>query len=373
MNADATSAAVSGPATPASGGGSLPRVSVIVRSTARPTLERALESIGAQDYPDVEAVVVAASGPGHPAVPAHVGRHRVVFAPSLMHLSRPDAANAGLDAATGDWITFLDDDDTLSPDHVSGLVAATRNAPEALAVYTLARARFADGRTETWGRPYALIQLYERNFIHLSTALFSRTLVARGCRFDPQFEIMQDWDFFLQIAQHTHFHFEPRQTFEWHADAGSSGAGGGANQDDARFVRFRDMIYAKWASAHEALIDSVTAKLQAAQARAQQHDLSGAETLVREVLAMSPNDPFALNMLAMLQRSQGRIADARATLETAVAIRPDDPSFLFNLALLCRATGDIEAARGCCWRALEMDSGFAPASDLLAALAKTGT
>jgi len=292
--------------------------------------------------------------------------------PGPLRLSRPDAANAGLDAATGEWITFLDDDDTMAPDHVSGLVAATRNAPGALAVYTLARARFADGRTETWGRPYALIQLYERNFIHLSTALFSRTLVQGGCRFDPQFEIMQDWDFFLQIAQHTHFYFEPRQTFDWHADAGSSGAGGGANQDDVRFVRFRDMIYAKWAPAHEALVDSVTAKLQAAQARAQQRDLAGAEALVREVLAMSPNDPFALNMLAMLQRSQGRIADARATLETAVAIRPDDPSFIFNLALLCRAAGDADAARGCCWRALEIDPGFAPARDLLAALAKAG-
>ena len=97
MNTGATSAAVSGPATPVSGGILHPRVSVIVRSTARPTLERALESIGAQDYPDVEAVVVAASGPGHPAVPARVGRHPVVFVPSPLHLSRPDAANAGLD------------------------------------------------------------------------------------------------------------------------------------------------------------------------------------------------------------------------------------------------------------------------------------
>ena len=368
MNPDPSIAPIAGAAL--AGGAPVLRVSVIVRSTARPTLARALESIGAQDYPDVEAVVVAASGPDHPPVPARVGRHPVVFAPSPLHLSRPDAANAGLDAATGDWITFLDDDDTLSPDHVSGLVAATRNAPEALAVYTLARARFADGRTETWGRPYALIQLYERNFIHLSTALFSRKLVERGCRFDPQFEIMQDWDFFLQIAQHTHFHFEPRQTFDWHADAGASGAGGGPNRDDARFAEFRDMIYAKWAPAHDALADAVTTKLQAAQVRAQQRDLPGAEALVREVLLQSPNDPFALNMLAMLQRSQGRIADARRTLETAVAIRPDDPSFIFNLALLCRAAGDADGARSSCWRALELDPGFAPARELLAALAK---
>jgi tetratricopeptide (TPR) repeat protein len=371
MSANAPAQNDNGPQARPQGGPAVPRVSVIVRSTARPTLARALESIGAQDYPNLEAVVVAASGPDHPAVPARIGAHPFVLAASPVRLSRPEAANAGLDAATGDWITFLDDDDTLSPDHVSGLVAATRNAPEALAVYTLARARFADGRTETWGRPYALIQLYERNFIHLSTALFSRELVERGCRFDPQFEIMQDWDFFLQIAQHTHFHFEPRQTFEWHADSESFRQRESANPSDASVARFHDMICLKWAAARDALVDSVTAKLQAAQARAQQRDLAGAESLVREVLAQSPNDPFALNMLAMLQRSQGHIAAARVTLEMAVAIRPDDPSFTFNLALLCRGAGDVDATRSCCWRALEIDPGFAPARSLLAELART--
>jgi len=341
-----------------------PLVAIIVRSTARPTLSTALAAIGAQDYQDVEAVVVAASGSTHPPVPPHVGRHPVRFVGSGVPLSRPLAANAGLDAAAGSWITFLDDDDTIAADHVSGLVAMTRNAPDALAVYSLAEARFRDGSTRTWGQPYALSQLYERNFIHLSTSLFSRSLVERGCRFDPQFEIMQDWDFFLQIAQHTHFHFEPRVTFQWNADAGTSGAGGGGNQDDARFARFRDLIYAKWESRRDALIDRVGGVLQEVSELAKRGEGAGALARCREALVESPNDPWVLNALAMLKRAAGALDEVRAAQELAVAVRPSDPSFVYNLALVCRAQGDLEQARRCCSRVLMLAPGFAPARKL---------
>jgi tetratricopeptide (TPR) repeat protein len=345
-----------------------PLVSVIVRSMARPTLTAALDSIGAQDYANVEAVVVSASGATHPAVPDQVGRHPVRFVPSAIPLSRPLAANAGIDHAAGTWITFLDDDDTIATDHVSGLVDMLRSAPDAEAAYSLARASFRDGSTETWGQPYALIQLYERNFIHLSTALFARALVLQGCRFDPQFEIMEDWDFFLQIAQHTRFHFEPRMTFQWNADAGESGAGGGRNQNDTRFATHRNRIYAKWAGPRDALVERVGPLLQQVASLAQQGDHAGAEAICRDVLAASPNDPWALNMLAMIRRAVGDLRGARSAQELAVAIRPHDPGFVYNLAVLCRAQGEVEFARRCCERSLALAPGFAPAQRLHAEL-----
>lgn len=311
-----------------------PLVSIVVRSMARPSLADALASIGAQDYDRVEALVVAACGATHPLPPAMVGAHRVRFVEGDAPRSRPQAANAGLDAAEGEWITFLDDDDVLLPSHVSGLMEAQRNAGDCLVVHTLARARFADGSDQTVGQPFAPIELYERNFIHLSMAIVARELVARGCRFDETLEILQDWDFFIQCAQHTRFHFEPRQTFEWRADVGTSGAGGGANQDDARFAKFRDRIYAKWQSRYGALVDDVAARLADANDVAKRGDLAGAEAICRDVLAMSQNDPFALNLLAMLQRSAGRLDDAIATQRLACAVRPGDASLAHNLALL---------------------------------------
>jgi tetratricopeptide (TPR) repeat protein len=346
----------------------LPRVSIVIRSIARPALANALASVGAQDYPRLETIVVGASGPTHPAPPESVGGHPVCFAASDAALSRPEAANRGLDAAGGDWITFLDDDDVLAPAHVSGLMDATRNAGDAMLVHTLARVRLRDGYTQTLGQPFSTLQLYERNFIHLSMSLFSRDLLALGCRFDESMHMLQDWDFFLQCAQYTRFHFEPRETFEWRADAGTSGAGAGENQDDARFAQYRDRIYAKWSAHHEALVDRVTADLGEVSARAERGDVAGAEAACRHVLTYSQNDPFALNLLAMLNRRAGDYAAARTTQELACSVRPQDPSLVYNLALVCRLQGDPDAARRHCRQALRVDPAFAPARGLLAEL-----
>jgi tetratricopeptide (TPR) repeat protein len=345
-----------------------PLVTVIVRSMARPTLDAALASIGAQDYPALEVVVASACGPAHPVLPALAGVHALRLVPAASRLTRPAAANAGLDAARGEWISFLDDDDVFLPGHVTALMAARAAATEAGLIHSFARGVFNDGHVERFGQPHALIQLFERNYIHLSTSVFARALVQSGCRFDESLDILEDWDFFLQLAQRTAFHFVPLQSFEWRAEAGDSGAGGGGNQDDARFALFRDRIYAKWASARDALVDRVAPSLQQAGALAQAGKWELARAQCRAALALSANDPWALNILAMIERSAGNLRAARAAQELAVAIRPLDAGFVYNLALLCRAQGDVEHARRCCDRALTLDSAFAPAQRLRAAL-----
>lgn len=344
-------------------------VSVIVRSMARPSLGATLASIAVQDYPAVEVLVVAACGAAHPPVGERCGMHRMRLVASDVRLSRPDAANAGLVSATGDWITFLDDDDVWMPGHVSSLMAARAEASAARVVYSFAHAVFADGHSERFGQPYSLIQLYERSFVHLSTAVVARSLLDDGCRFDKQLEMHEDWDFFLQCAQHTPFHFLPSSTFQWNADAGTSGGGGGANQDDNRFAAFRDRVYVKWAASRDALIDKVSALLQAAMAGVRDHDFASAEAVCREALAASPNDPWGLNLLAMIQRSSNRLAEARATMELAVAVRPQDPAMVYNLALLCQALGDTAAAAAHCESALKLEPAFAPAQKLRTTLA----
>jgi tetratricopeptide (TPR) repeat protein len=335
-----------------------PRISVVVRSMARGSLAAALDTIAAQDYGNIETVVVAASGASHPAPKAGIR-----FVASDVPLSRPLAANAGLDAATGDYVTFLDDDDSIASDHVSGLVAAL--APDAGVVHSYARAVFRDGRSERIGRPTGPMQLYERSYIHLSTALVARSLDAR---FDPQFDILEDWDWFLSLAQRTRFRFVPRETFVWNADAGDSGAGGGGNQDGARFVKYRDLVYAKWRSAHDALVERVQAKLQVALAAAQGGDLARAESECRAVLDASQNDPHALNLLAMIERASGRLAQARATQELAVEVRPGDPDLVYNLALLCRQANDADAARKYAAHAATLAPGVARYRELANAL-----
>ncbi|MEO8848461.1 MAG: glycosyltransferase [Casimicrobiaceae bacterium] len=345
----------------------LPLVSIVIRSMARPSLPAALAYVGAQTYASLDVVVVAACGAAHPALPPTAGPHSLRLVASPVTLSRPEAANAGIVAARGDWITFFDDDDEIDPTHVAGLAAVTQRSKCAV-ICSLARQRLADGSTHQWGQPFSLTELYVRNFLHLSTVLFSRVMLDAGCRFDVAFDIMQDWDFFLQMSQHTPFHSTGLRTFQWNADAGTSGTGGNANSDVDKFARYRDRIYAKWGPQRNALYMRIDPLLTAAGAAIAAGNLQIAQQHCEAVLAIARNEPFALDMLAMLLDRSGRREEAIAMESLATSVQPYEPRFVFNLAALVLGRGEPERARRLAQHALDLDPAYAPAQQMLATL-----
>jgi glycosyltransferase involved in cell wall biosynthesis len=124
-----------------------PLVSVIVRSMGRPELAEALESVTRQDYPSLETVVVDATGGHHPPLPSlprHNG-HVIRMVGGDRPLPRAHAANVGLLAARGEWLCFLDDDDTYDRHFVSAMEEAARDHPGALVVYGRVKMLRADG------------------------------------------------------------------------------------------------------------------------------------------------------------------------------------------------------------------------------------
>jgi tetratricopeptide (TPR) repeat protein len=221
---------------------------------------------------------------------------------------------------------------------------------------------------QNWGQPFALTELYVRNFLHLSTVLFARRLVDDGCRFDDAFDIMQDWDFFLQVAQRGPFHSTGLRTFEWHADAGSSGAGGGANEDPGRFARYRDMIYAKWRDARDALHARIEPLLRQAATALAAGDDARAEARADEVLVQARNEPNALAMLATVEARRGRRDEAIALMSLAASVSPHDAQFLVGLARLVLANGERARALRLAERALAMAPADAAAASLAASL-----
>lgn len=222
----------------------LPLVSVIVRSLDRDTHIQALDSLAAQTHPSLEIVLVNARGPGHRPLPDMWGERPVRFVDSTQSVPRAAAANRGLDAAQGDWLLFLDDDDYLAPDHLAGLLEAVGQSG-LQAAYSHCQAVDGAGRAlpQRFAEPFGQAKLLAGNFLPIHSVLFARTLLSAGCRVDESFDRFEDWDFWLQVAQHTDFIEVPRLTAFYRIDAGA-GFGVTAPAEDIHVHARR--LAAKW-------------------------------------------------------------------------------------------------------------------------------
>lgn len=87
------------------------KLSVILPTIGRPTLQRAIDSI--PEDPRVQVVLI---GDGVPF--ARNGRFVSVTRYPRSGDAGYSARNLGLPAATGDWLAFMDDDDYFTPDGV---------------------------------------------------------------------------------------------------------------------------------------------------------------------------------------------------------------------------------------------------------------
>lgn len=227
----------------------VPLVSIIIRSMDRSTLNEALASVAAQAYAKVEVVVVNAKGGVHRNLGDCCGRFPLrVVNQGGMPLLRPQAANAGLDAARGDCLAFLDDDDALDADHLSGLVAALQAHDGGAVVY--AGVRCVDrGDSERkisriFGAPLeSAAQLLAGNFIPIHAPLFPRHLL-EFARFDESLQTYEDWDFWLQLAQHAKFVYT-EQVSATYFTGGTSGVSPQAPDWEAVRLAMR-ALYAKW-------------------------------------------------------------------------------------------------------------------------------
>ncbi|WP_431986991.1 bifunctional glycosyltransferase/CDP-glycerol:glycerophosphate glycerophosphotransferase [Streptomyces griseoflavus] len=122
----------------------MPRFSVIVPAyQVQAYLHECLESVLSQSYPDLELIAVDdcspdACGAVIDEFAARDPRVRVVHLPENTGLGR--ARNAGIERATGDYLLFLDGDDTLTPDALLALADRLKETgdPDVL-VYDYAR------------------------------------------------------------------------------------------------------------------------------------------------------------------------------------------------------------------------------------------
>ncbi len=185
-------------------------VSVIVRTKDRPALlAQATASIRATAYP--AEIVVVNDGGARPEI------ENVTLVQHDTSRGRSEAANAGVRAAKSDFVAFLDDDDLFYPEHLFTMSNAARGS-NAAAWYSDAVSAFIDGENRQlmriFARDFDRELLLVDNYIPLPTILFRRADFLDLGGFDPAFDLFEDWDFLIRLAQRGDFIRVPRITCE---------------------------------------------------------------------------------------------------------------------------------------------------------------
>lgn len=191
-------------------------VTAVITTYKRPPeiLERAIKSVLSQTCADLELIVVddsPADFPLRPAVRETVEEYtdrNVRYIPHEKNMGACAARNTGLEAARGDFIGFLDDDDEWLPEKLEKqLHAFEAYGPDTGLIYCgrmvhndttgqehEAKVLFKDG--------WVFDTLIERNFVGSTSYPLMRTAALKEVGgFDVQMPASQDMDAWLRIAQ----------------------------------------------------------------------------------------------------------------------------------------------------------------------------
>lgn len=168
-------------------------------------LERSLGSALAQVGVDIEVIVVDdASTTDRPTYFAALD-DRVRWLRHDENVGVSAARNSAIEAARGEWVAFLDDDDLWAEDHLATLLATCRDANARFA-YSASWVVDAVGRVKSL-RPApdpSTLQrvMLETNAIGTPSALImSRALCQDSGGFDEDLSPLADWDLWLRISR----------------------------------------------------------------------------------------------------------------------------------------------------------------------------
>ncbi len=196
------------------------RFSVIIPTFNRAgVLAEAIDSVLAQSHPAHEIIVIDdGSTDATPVVLAQFGERITVIRQANAGVS--SARNAGLAAATGEWVAFLDSDDVWLPERLAVTARAVRRnaarvhvadvlfegAGYAESLFAIRRYPFPANEVVRVDRPLALVT----SGLSLMSIAFRRDLLGATTAFDPTLSMFEDLDLLLRLALTGPWLFERR-------------------------------------------------------------------------------------------------------------------------------------------------------------------
>lgn len=190
----------------------LPSISVVTPTfNAATTIRETLDSIAAQDYPALDHVVVdGGSTDGTLEIleaEAAAGRLRFISEPDN---GLSDAFNKGVRMATGDFVGWLNADDTYEPGALAAVAAAVTAKPDA--EWATGRCKIMGGSGEesrlavTAYKNFLLkrfsLRLYlTNNFVSSPATFVRRSVLDEIGALDERFKYSADYDLWLRLAR----------------------------------------------------------------------------------------------------------------------------------------------------------------------------
>lgn len=172
-------------------------------------LIESIESVLAQTYKDVEVIVIDDNDPSsgyRSKTEALMAKYdhinNVVYIKHQSNKNGAAARNTGIKASKGEFIAFLDDDDTFLPDKLEKQLNYLESHPEMDAVYGFVQ---IDGQAVVT-HPYegnAVIPLLcERTRMFTSALMFRREAIDAIGGFDESFRRHQDFELMIKFFLH---------------------------------------------------------------------------------------------------------------------------------------------------------------------------
>jgi glycosyltransferase involved in cell wall biosynthesis len=183
------------------------RVSIIIPThNRRGLLACALGSVARQTFRDFEALVID-DGSEEDIASVCATADVPVRCIRISHAGVAAARNAGIEAAGGEYLAFLDSDDAWLPEHLARTVAVLQDRPEVGVVYHPYRTVDEQGRAvpqrPTPSLPGGVItrDLLAHDVVTTPSVVCRRDLVRQVGGFDPALTTGEDYDLFLRLSR----------------------------------------------------------------------------------------------------------------------------------------------------------------------------
>lgn len=187
-----------------------PLVSVVIPNYNRVAeLERALNSVLAQDYTNLEIIVIDDCSPNIDEIKKMLLKFKmnnIVFIESESNLGPAAARNTGIFAAKGKYIAFLDSDDTWVSNKITKQVLEAEKYTSNVLIYTKSKSITGKGSKVAPTRGIDANELIsEYLFVSgesiATPSMFIHAEAAKKCLFDETLLLFEDHAFLFRVEQ----------------------------------------------------------------------------------------------------------------------------------------------------------------------------